>query len=199
MALDVRTQENEEMVSKIIQFIKILKYPNIPTDEAERERFGRGLGQGEKSVVYQILQWSLQRLPSLQKRAYLAKYLVPEQIPQEFMMDEVLVEIHDSHKQLQQQFKEVHKKVEKLRAQPTRPAEIKGEITTLEVCCMCACMWWFGEPHTVHLQHQCVPFLYILDRILPNASRMSASNCQPRSRNSRSRLLGNQASRLCWK
>ena len=30
------------------------------------------------------------------------------------------------------QFKEVHKRVEKLRNEPTRPGEIKGEITTLE-------------------------------------------------------------------
>ena len=35
------------------------------------------------------MHWALQRLPSLQKRAYLAKYLVPEPVPQEFMQDEV--------------------------------------------------------------------------------------------------------------
>ena len=74
----------------------------------------------------------LQDFAKLSKRAYLAKYLVPEQIPQEFMQDEVLVEIHTSHKELQMQFKEVHKRVEKLRNEPTRPGEIKGEITTLE-------------------------------------------------------------------
>jgi intraflagellar transport protein 81 len=53
------------------------------------------------------LHWALQRLPSLQKRAYLAKYLVPEAIPQEFMQDDVLVELHGSHKALQAEFKEV--------------------------------------------------------------------------------------------
>lgn len=42
------------------------------------------------------------------------------------------MEIHSSHKELQQQFKEVHKQVDKLRAEPTRPGEIKNEIATLE-------------------------------------------------------------------
>ena len=45
----------------------------------------RGLAEGEKHVVYPILHWALQRLPQLSKRAYLAKFLVPEPIPQEFM------------------------------------------------------------------------------------------------------------------
>merc|ERR1719230_792360 len=92
----------------------------------------KGIGDGDKNYVYPILQWALQDFAKLSKRAYLAKYLVPEQIPQEFMQDEVLVEIHTSHKELQMQFKEVHKRVEKLRNEPTRPGEIKGEITTLE-------------------------------------------------------------------
>jgi hypothetical protein len=46
---------------------------------------GVHLRDGEKHVCYPILHWALHRLPSLQKRAYLAKYLVPEPIPQEFM------------------------------------------------------------------------------------------------------------------
>ena len=45
MALDVRTQENEEMVSKIIQFIKILKYPGALKFEF-RHDFPRRAGAG---------------------------------------------------------------------------------------------------------------------------------------------------------
>ena len=45
----------------------------------------RGLSDGEKHVVYPILHWALHRLPQLQKRAYLAKFLMPEPIPQELM------------------------------------------------------------------------------------------------------------------
>ena len=133
----------------------------------------QGLENGDKVVVYQILHWALQRLPSLQKRAYLARFLVRVEIPPEFMQDDVLQEIHNTHRELQSQvtsvprvlkgppqlndlargraagtapsphlshhtphpnpqFKEVHKQVDALRAQPTKPQEIKTEITTLE-------------------------------------------------------------------
>jgi intraflagellar transport protein 81 len=134
MAVDVREEIKETLVPRVVNFLRILKFPNMPRvdDEAEVERMNKGIGDGDKNYVYPILQWALQDFAKLSKRAYLAKYLVPEQIPQEFMQDEVLVEIHTSHKELQMQFKEVHKRVEKLRNEPTRPGEIKGEITTLE-------------------------------------------------------------------
>ena len=63
----------------------------------------QGLENGEKVVIYQILHWALQRLPSLQKRAYLARFLVRVEIPPEFMQDDVLQEIHNTHRELQSQ------------------------------------------------------------------------------------------------
>jgi len=131
MGCDVREVDRDTLVHKVFTFLSILKFA-LPSEEGERDAFARGMAEGEKHVVYPVLHWVLQRLPSLQKRAYLAKYLVPEPIPQEFMQDEVLVEIHGSHKELQAQFKEVHKIIDKLRADPSRPAEVKGEIATLE-------------------------------------------------------------------
>mmetsp|Transcript_53157 Transcript_53157/g.106618 ORF Transcript_53157/g.106618 Transcript_53157/m.106618 type:complete len:689 (+) Transcript_53157:86-2152(+) len=131
MGCDVREAEREVLMNKLLTFLNILKY-TMPPDEDEREQVIRGLAEGEKHVVYPILHWALQRLPQLSKRAYLAKFLVPEPIPQEFMQDEVLVDLHGDHKALQQSFKEVHKQVDKLRAEPTRPGEIKNEIATLE-------------------------------------------------------------------
>lgn len=130
MNVDVREVERDVLVHKMLTFLNILKY-QLPEEE-EREHMIRGLAEGEKQYLYPILHWVLQRFPSLKKRAYLAKFLVPEPIPQEFMQDENLMEIHNSHKQLQQQFKEVHKQVDKLRSEPTRPGEVKQEITTLE-------------------------------------------------------------------
>ena len=107
MAVDVREEIKETLVPRVVNFLRILKFPNMPRvdDEAEVERMNKGIGDGDKNYVYPILQWALQDFAKLSKRAYLAKYLVPEQIPQEFMQDEVLVEIHTSHKELQMQFK----------------------------------------------------------------------------------------------
>lgn len=47
------------------------------------------------------MHWCLQRLPQLKKRAYLARYLMPVEVPMEFMQDQALVDLHESYRQLQ--------------------------------------------------------------------------------------------------
>jgi len=49
---------------------RILKYK--PPEHLSAQ-FRQGLLQGEKHVVYPILEWILRRIPELKKRAYLAK------------------------------------------------------------------------------------------------------------------------------
>lgn len=55
----------------------------------------------DKEVVYRAMHWCLQRLPQLKKRAYLARYLMPVEVPMEFMQDQALVDLHESYRQLQ--------------------------------------------------------------------------------------------------
>lgn len=55
----------------------------------------------DKEVVYPAMHWCLQRLPQLKKRAYLARYLMPVEVPMEFMQDQALVDLHESYRQLQ--------------------------------------------------------------------------------------------------
>ena len=40
--------------------------------------------QGDKSVIYPILEWLLGRVPDLKQRAYLARYLVKLEVPPDF-------------------------------------------------------------------------------------------------------------------
>lgn len=46
-----------------------------------------GLVEGDKHVIFPVLVWLLQKLPELQKRAYLARYLVRVDVPPEFLAD----------------------------------------------------------------------------------------------------------------
>lgn len=55
----------------------------------------------DKEVVYPAMHWCLQRLPQLKKRAYLARYLMPVEVPMEFMQDQALIDLHESYRQLQ--------------------------------------------------------------------------------------------------
>lgn len=47
------------------------------------------------------MHWCLQRLPQLKKRAYLARYLMPVEVPVEFMQDQALMDLHESYREFQ--------------------------------------------------------------------------------------------------
>ena len=49
--------------------------------------FRQGLVQGEKHIIHPILNWLLQNLLDLKKRAYLAHYLVKVDVPLEILSD----------------------------------------------------------------------------------------------------------------
>lgn len=59
-----------------------------------RSSFRRGLVTGNKAVIHPLLQWLLQRVPELKKRAYLARYLMKVEVPAEFLQDDVVNETY---------------------------------------------------------------------------------------------------------
>ena len=61
----------------------------------QREVFRAGIVQGDKSVIYPILEWLFRKMPELKERAYLARYLVRIDIPQDFMVDTQLAELFE--------------------------------------------------------------------------------------------------------
>lgn len=53
-----------------------------------RESFQQGLLAGNRKVIYPILHHVLSRFVQLQKRAYVARFLVNVEVPAEFMHDD---------------------------------------------------------------------------------------------------------------
>lgn len=47
------------------------------------------------------MHWCLQRLTQLKKRAYLARYLMPVEVPPDFMQDQALIDLHESYVEMQ--------------------------------------------------------------------------------------------------
>ena len=65
--------------------------------------------------MYPIMYWVLKRMPENHKRVYLAKYLMPVSIPQDMIAsDDGVREVYDHYKIMVNQFKEVHKNVDRL-------------------------------------------------------------------------------------
>ncbi|CAM9267755.1 unnamed protein product, partial [Chrysoparadoxa australica] len=126
---DVRDEPQDIRGSRMLTFLRMLKFP---VQGNEQEGLHRGLAIGEKQVLYPVLYWLLQRLPQLQKRAYLGRYLMPVDVPVEYTQDPTLLEVMENYKALQQEFKHTHKAVDQLRGNDLRPGELKTEIAQLE-------------------------------------------------------------------
>eukprot|EP00937_MAST-01D_sp_MAST-1D-sp2_P004596 g4596.t1 len=129
-AHDVEEQQEEEdmRVFRHMFFLQTMRY-KFPVDT---DSFRKGLARGDRGVMYKLLHWALSNFEHLQKRSYLSKYLVPVEIPQEFLQDEAVASNLASLKQMQQAFKRVHKETEALRKGTQAPTELKREVTQLE-------------------------------------------------------------------
>ncbi|XP_028405978.1 intraflagellar transport protein 81 homolog isoform X1 [Dendronephthya gigantea] len=129
--LDIREEDPESMVVRMLTFLRVLKYkPTIGADNPNA--FRQGLVQGEKPVVYPILQWLFQNMDDLKKRAYLARYLVRIDIPPDQIADQDISELNEGYGELMEQFKEFHKELERLKSSGYSTGEIKKDIVNME-------------------------------------------------------------------
>lgn len=123
-SVDMQKETQEKTEERICGFLKVLGYPSD-----FNPNFCRDIVHGDKQTLQHILWWLLSRLPDLQRKAYTAKFLVPLQIPDEFMHDEEMRATLQIYKDLQAEFQAVHSNTEALRQESMNPAELKKEIT----------------------------------------------------------------------
>ncbi|KAF7656569.1 hypothetical protein LDENG_00039170 [Lucifuga dentata] len=128
-ALDIREEMPEQTVKRMCLLLAMLKY-NPPANQVSS--FKQGLVIGSKPVIHPILQWLLQRVPELKKRAYLARFLVKLEVPAEFLQDDVINETHHQYEELVERFKTYHKECEQLRNSGFSTAEIRRDINAME-------------------------------------------------------------------
>ena len=126
--IDLRDETPEGTATRMMEFFRILNYKQM----VEPQMFKQGLLHGDPGIIYPILTWMLHKLPELQKRAYLAKFLVNVDVPEHMFADEEVTEVYQSYKDLQEEFKETHKMSEKFKSQLISPAEIKKAIVQME-------------------------------------------------------------------
>ncbi len=72
----------------------LLENKNYSSTFLYRSKFRHGLVQGDKPVIYPILQWLLEKLPDLKKRAYVARYLVKIDVPAEILVEPEVADTH---------------------------------------------------------------------------------------------------------
>ena len=79
--------------------MKVLGYPSDFNPS-----FQRDVVHGEKRTIQHLLFWLISKMPELGRRAYTAKFLVPIQIPDEFLGDEEMRSTFEEYKNLQAEF-----------------------------------------------------------------------------------------------
>ena len=127
--LDIREEEAEQTAIRLLGMLRILKYK--PPDDLSHV-FRQGLVEGEKQVLYPVLEWILTRVPELKQRAYLAKFLVKLDIPPEISADQDVAEIYEQYEDLIQQFKTVHKESEAIKNSGYSTSELRKDIEEME-------------------------------------------------------------------
>ena len=101
--VDIREEEAEATALRILGMLRILKYK--PPLEISVADFRQGLVEGQKNVIYPVMEWLLQRIEDLKTRAYLAKYLVKIEIPTEVAANSDVAELYDQYEEHIAQFK----------------------------------------------------------------------------------------------
>jgi intraflagellar transport protein 81 len=129
-SVDLLEEDEERRGQRIAQFLSLMKYPSLPRD---LDTFQKGVASGKQDIVYPVLNWLLTELDKLKKRAYLAHFLIPIDVPQEFFQAPEVKDTHAAYKALQKRFTAQHKKVEKFRENKRAPSELRKEIQQLEI------------------------------------------------------------------
>merc|ERR1719313_1213762 len=87
---------------------------------------------GDKRFIHPIVHWLLANFDQHKKKAYLAQYCVPFEVPEDILQDEAVFDLYQQYKEQQAQFKAVHSHLENLRSSSVSPAELKREIQQLD-------------------------------------------------------------------
>mmetsp|Transcript_22537 Transcript_22537/g.36233 ORF Transcript_22537/g.36233 Transcript_22537/m.36233 type:complete len:718 (+) Transcript_22537:61-2214(+) len=129
---DLRDEEQDQMATRMLEFLMILNYKFNNVD-VMNPQFREPFLSGDRRVVYPLLHWLLSNQQSLSKRAYLARFLRNVEVPEDNFADHQVVSLYQKYKELQEEFKTNHKKVDKLRKNAVDPQEIKRELQQLEL------------------------------------------------------------------
>ena len=122
----IGTEKIEDTVDRISEFLRVLKFEfPCPPDEWDN-RFK----EVDPNIIHQALLFLLHDMDDMKKRAYLAKYMEEDHVPEEIAVDPTVQEMMTQLRELREQFEQVHDEYEKLGS--TNVDELKSSKSDLE-------------------------------------------------------------------
>ena len=118
---------NEEEKAKLIDLLNLLSYPDCEDEEMVNKIF-----EQDKRAILPVLYFLLANFEPLKKRGYLGYYLVPLNIPNEFMVDSEMKGLYEEYKELVELFRGEHESYEKVTGELPDKDRIKEEVSQLE-------------------------------------------------------------------
>eukprot|EP00824_Muranothrix_gubernata_P020141 TRINITY_DN40387_c0_g1_i1.p1 TRINITY_DN40387_c0_g1~~TRINITY_DN40387_c0_g1_i1.p1 ORF type:complete len:678 (+),score=151.11 TRINITY_DN40387_c0_g1_i1:221-2035(+) len=92
----------------------------------------QGLLHGSKTIIFPLLHWLFANGDTLKKRAYLARFLRPIDVPAEVLADEAIATTHQQVKALMEEFKKTHRTLDQMRGQSLSPESLNSKIMQLQ-------------------------------------------------------------------
>ncbi|KAJ3062377.1 Intraflagellar transport protein 81, partial [Rhizoclosmatium hyalinum] len=127
--VDIRNEEPDATAWRIGEFMRILKFRGQGLDV---NQLRQEIQDADRPLLLEILYFLLKDVAIHKKRCYLAPFLEFVDVPSDYMQDDVMLELSEQVSELQDQFKELHKYIEGLRATGGATSSIKREIQQME-------------------------------------------------------------------
>ncbi|XP_043271620.1 intraflagellar transport protein 81 homolog [Venturia canescens] len=126
--VDLRDESLEQTSIRLLSILRVLKYQPDKDPTLFRQR----LVKGDSETIYTILQWLLSKVEVVRQRAYLARFLVKVEVPQEYLTDPETMALYERYLSLVEEFKMVHKEREAGKKGGEAAAELKADLKAME-------------------------------------------------------------------
>ncbi|XP_053670813.1 intraflagellar transport protein 81 homolog [Anopheles nili] len=128
---DVRESDPEDTNGLVMEALRKIQYR--PAEDIEDPgAFRRGMVRGEKKLIHPILRWVFENRDRVKKTAYLAKFLIPLDLPPEAMAMPELGSLWAQYLQTMNDFKDAHRAHEQSVHEGTQTRELRNDISAIE-------------------------------------------------------------------
>ncbi|XP_053682142.1 intraflagellar transport protein 81 homolog [Sabethes cyaneus] len=129
--LDVRENDPEDTNLLVMEALRKIQYrPSGEIDDPGA--FRRGLVRGEKKLIQPILRWIFDNRDRVKKSSYLAKFLIPLDLPPEAMSMPDLNNLWAQYLQTMDDFKDAHRAYEQSVHEGAQTRELRSDISAIE-------------------------------------------------------------------
>lgn len=129
---EVRGNDFEDVNRKIMECLKCIQYRPREEFSKNPEIFRRGLANGEKKMIYPIISWIWANKETVKEVAYLSKYLMPLNMPNEARAIPEISRLWEQYQTVMEDFVGIHKAYSVAQGEGNRAKELKNDIGAIE-------------------------------------------------------------------